>query len=68
MKKNKETRDDTKDTLDRIYNVSLFRITTQHVFKKKRYSGDFKVEVVINNTLGTVIIDTRAKVSVCSLQ
>lgn len=35
---------------------------------EKNHSTDFKVEVVINNTLGTVIIDTGAKVSVCSLQ
>ena len=65
--KNEETRDDVKDSLDRIYNVNLFRITTQHVFKKNHRS-DFKVEAVINNTLGMVIIDAGAKVSVCSLQ
>ena len=49
-----------KDTLDRYYNVSLFRITTPHVFKKN-HSSDFKVEVVINNTLGTVIMILEPK-------
>ena len=35
---------------------------------KNQYKGDFKVEVVVNNTLATVIADTGAKVSVCSLE
>ena len=65
--KNEETRNDAKDTLGRIYNVNLFRTTTQHIFKSY-HSCDFKVEVVINNTFGMVIIDTEDKVRVCSLQ
>ena len=44
--KNEETKADSKNTLDRIYNISLFRITTQHILKTN-HSGDFKVEVVI---------------------
>ena len=44
--KNEETKADAKNTLDRIYNINLFRITTQHVLKAN-HSGDFKVEVVI---------------------
>ena len=65
--KNEETRNHAKDIFDRNYNINLFRTTTQYVFTKN-HIGDFKVHVVINNTLGTVIIDTGAKVSVCSLQ
>ena len=42
-------------------------LTTQNVLKNQ-YNGDFKVEVVVNNTLATVIADTGAKVSVCSLE
>ena len=34
--KEEETKDDAKDTFDRIYNVNLFRITTQHVFKESK--------------------------------
>ena len=56
-----------KDTHEEVYNVNLFRITTQNVLKNQ-YNGDFKVEVVVNNTLATVIADTGAKVSVCSLE
>ena len=56
-----------KDTHEEVYNVNLFRITTQNVLKNQ-YNGDFKVEVVVNNTLATVIADTRTKVSVCSWQ
>lgn len=66
-KDNEETRDNAKDILDRIHKVNLFRITTEHVLKTNR-SADFKVEVVINSTLGMVIIETGAKASVCSLQ
>ena len=55
-----------KDTHKKVYNVNLFRITTQNVLKSQ-YNGDFKVEVVVNNTLATVIADTGAKDSVCSL-
>ena len=54
-----------KDTQEEVYNVNLFRITTLNVLKNQ-YNGDFKVEVVVNNTLATVIADTRANVSVCS--
>lgn len=52
---------------EKIYNVNLFRVTTQNMFKGQSNS-DFKIEVIVNNALGTVIADTGAKVSVCSLQ
>ena len=54
-----------KDTHEEVYNANLFRITTQNVLKSQN-NGDFKIEVVINNTLATVIADTRAKLSVFS--
>ena len=62
-----ETDQDMKDIHEKVCNVSLFRITTQNVLKNQ-YNGDFKVEVVVNNTLATVTADTGAKFSVCSLQ
>ena len=62
-----ETDQDMKDIHEKVYNVNLFRITTQNVLKNQ-YSGDFKVEVFVNNNLATVTADTKTKVSVCSLQ
>ena len=56
-----------KDIHEKVYNVNLFRVTTQNALKNQ-YNGDFEVEVVVNNTLTTVIADTGAKVSVCSLE
>ena len=56
-----------KDIHGKVYNVNLFRITTQNVLKNQ-CNEDFAVEVVVNNTLATVIADTGAKVSVCSLE
>ena len=54
-----------KDTLDRIYNVNLFRITTQHALKKKTAVIS---KLKFSNILKTVITDTGPKVSVFSLQ
>ena len=62
-----ETDQDMKDIQEKVYNVNLFRITTQNVLKNQ-CNEDFTVEVVVNNTLATVIADTEAKVSVCSLE
>ena len=56
-----------KDIQEKVYNVNLFRITTQNVLKNQ-CNEDFAVEVVVNNTLATVIADPGAKVSVCSLE
>ena len=62
--------DDMKDTEVKIDNVNLFRISTANLTSKnsKTHNNDeFKVEVIVNNTLTTVIADTGAKVSVYSL-
>ena len=61
---NDGTDNDVTDLQDKIYNVNLFRVTTSN---GTQHSGDFNVEVVINNNLGRIIVDTGAKVSVCSL-
>ena len=49
-----------------IYNINLFRIKQQGL---KLESGvdddDFKVQLVINNNLDSVLADTGAKISVC---
>ena len=53
-----------------MYNVNLSRISTaiptaQNL--KTHSNNEFKVEVIVNNTLLTVMADTGARVSVCSL-
>ena len=63
--------DDMKDVEDKVYNVNLFRISTANLTSpnsKTHNNNEFKVEVIVNNTLRTVIPDTGAKVSVCSLR
>ena len=51
------------------YHINVFRLKTSAV-KTKLHSritnkNDFKVQVVINNSLDTVIADTGARISVC---
>ena len=63
--------DDMKDVEDKVYNVNLFRISRANLTSqnsKTHNNNEFKVEVIVNNTLRTVIPDTGAKVSVCSLR
>ena len=56
---------------EEAYSINLFRIqTSEHSVKPKMSSRmqskqDFKVQVVINNTLDTVVADTGARISVC---
>ncbi|CAB3989036.1 Hypothetical predicted protein [Paramuricea clavata] len=56
---------------DGVYNINLFRIKTSARSVKPRLSSsmrdknDFKTQLVVNNCLDTVIIDTGAQVSVC---
>ena len=47
-----------------VYNVNLFRITNS---KEAKGNGDFRTELLINNHLDTVLADTGAGISVCSL-
>ena len=63
--------DDMKYIEDKMYNVNLFRIftaisTTQN--SKAHSNNEFKVEVIVNNTLITAMADTGARVNVHSLQ
>ena len=53
-----------------MYNVNLSRIsiaipTAQNL--KTHSNNEFKVDVIVNNTLLTVMADTGVRVSVCSL-
>ena len=56
---------------EEAYNINIFRIkTSEHSVKPKMSSHipnkqDFKVQVVINNTLDVVVADTGARISVC---
>ena len=62
---------DMKNVEDKIYNINLFRISTANLTSqnsKTHNNNEFKVEVIGNSTLTTVIADTGAKVSVCSLR
>ena len=44
-----------------VYNVNIFRVKSTQVSSL----NDFKVEMIINNSLDTVLADTGAAVSVC---
>ena len=52
------------------YNVNLFRIKVANRVKpsflpKEHSNKDFKVQVVVNNNMDTVMADTGARISVC---
>ena len=53
-----------------IYGASLFRVKSDPPLHKHVTSnnGDFKVQVVSNGTLTSVVADTGARVSVCGSQ
>ena len=59
--------EDTED--DDVWSVNLFRIESAGTSSLRRPENsrihDFKAEVVVNNTLFSVIADTGARVSVC---
>ena len=44
-----------------VYNINIFRVKSTQASSL----NDFKVEMVINNSLDTVLADTGAAVSVC---
>ena len=58
-----------EDTEDEVLSVNLFRIdkagTPSLTRPAESLKHDFKAEVVVNNSLATVIADTGARVSVC---
>lgn len=49
---------------DEVYNINLFRITE----KSQHTKDDFKVQLIINNSLATVLADTGANISVCGIK
>ena len=56
-----------KDIDYKIHNVNLFRTSTTNSTAqnpKTQSNNEFKVEVIVNNTLATVKADTGARVSV----
>lgn len=57
------------DSDEDVYSVNLFRIETAGTTSLERPKDykehDFKAEVVVNNSLASMIADTGAKVSVC---
>ena len=67
----KESKCKEQSDEEEAYNINLFRIkTSEHSVKPKMSSHipnkqDFKVQVVINNTLDVVVADTGARISVC---
>ena len=66
----KEQQDDDTNNDGDLYNINLFRIKTTRSTVKPRFISqrnvkDFKVQVLINNNLDTVVADTGARISVC---
>ena len=47
-------------TVDNVYNVNIFRVTSTTTNEE-----DFKVHVVLNGNVSSVLADTGAKISVC---
>ena len=52
-----------------IYNINIFRVTHTNPHQPRhtsqRMKEDFKVQVIVNNSLATVLADTGASISVC---
>ena len=59
---NELTEESTPEEGEKVYNVNLFRISNSN-----DSTEDFKTELLINNHLDTVLADTGAGISVCSL-
>ena len=52
-----------------VYNVNIFRLQKREAERAELFNNDdFNVQLVINNHLDSVLADTGAKVSVCSLK
>ena len=51
-----------------VYNVNIFRLQKRETVQAEICNDDFNVQLVINNHLDSVLADTGAKVSVCSLK
>ena len=62
----KEISLDNEDDDAEVYNVNIFRLQSQEDTDSS--AEDFKANVIINNHLHTLLADTGAKVSVCSIK
>jgi hypothetical protein len=60
-------RAEDEDDAQSICNISLFRLRKQDHNRGLDEDADFKVQVVVNNKLGSVLADIGAKVSVCGI-
>ena len=58
IKKVEQPDTESQQNTDEIYNINLFRNTTSN--RTNQCNGDFKVKVIINNSLAKVIADTGA--------
>ena len=56
--------DDEQVNQEEIYNINFFRLST---FSKNNDTDDLKAEVIINNSLDKVILDTGTNLSVCEI-
>ena len=63
-----ELQSEEDDEESRIYNINIFRVTHTNPHQPRhtsqRTKEDFKVQVIVNNSLATVLTDTEA-ISVC---
>ena len=59
--------DEKPEPDDGIWSVNLFRIKTSTTPSMQSHH-DFKVEVIVNNSLVSLIADTGARISVCSMR
>ena len=59
--------ENSEDDESSIYNVNIFRIQRQDRISDSA-EEDFKVKLIINNHLDSVLADTGAKVSVCGVK
>ena len=54
------------DEEESVYNVNIFRLLRKGRENDRSVDDDFKVQLVVNNSLDSILADTGAKVSVCS--
>ena len=62
----KEVSAERSDDEESVYNVNIFRLLRKGPESVRSVEDDFKVQLVVNNNLDSVLADTGAKVSVCS--
>ena len=67
LQKQVETHKQVESENQPLYNINLFRVTDERLVSKNK-SNDFKVQLLVNNHLDTVLADTGAGISVCGLK